>query len=125
MEYTGYASETDYEILELTEFDEVENALKMASRHIDSLTYNRIVTTGFENLMEFQQDLVREVTCRLTEFEHENADVIESALSSYSINGVSMGFSGNSWNMVIQNGVVMPSHLYSMLQQTGLCVRCL
>mgnify|MGYP001533110281 CR=1 FL=1 len=30
--------------------DELDRALKQASRHIDSLTYNRIVGRGFSNL---------------------------------------------------------------------------
>lgn len=47
--------------------DELKKALRQASRHIDSLTYNRIVGQGFSNLTPFQQDLIREVVAsRLT-----------------------------------------------------------
>ena len=49
--------------------DELKKALRQASRHIDSLTYNRIVGQGFSNLTPFQQDLIREVVCQQADFE--------------------------------------------------------
>ena len=97
-------------------------SLKQASRHIDSLTYNRIVGRGFSNLTEFQQDIVKEVCCQQAEFEYEYADEISSVLSGYSINGVSAQF-GNSWNVHVENGVCMKKDVYSLLCQTGLCCR--
>ena len=45
--------------------DELEKALKQASRHVDSLTYNRIVGRGFSNLTAYQQEIIREVVCYL------------------------------------------------------------
>ena len=93
-----------------------------ASRHIDSLTYNRIVGQGFSNLTPFQQDLIREVVCQQADFETENADEINTVLQSYSINGVSMQF-GNSWNVFTDKGVAMKRDVYAMLCQTGLCCR--
>lgn len=78
--------------------EELSKALKVASRHIDSLTYNRIVGRGFSSLTDFQQEVIREVVCMQTDFEYENADEINSVLSSYSINGVSAQF-GSSWNV--------------------------
>lgn len=102
--------------------EKIEKAIRQASRHIDSLTYNRIVGRGFLNLTSFQQEVIREVVCLQAEFEHENADEIESVLSSYSINGTSMSF-GNSWNIFTQHGVAMRKDVYSMLCQTGLCCR--
>lgn len=99
-----------------------EKALLQASRHIDTLTFDRIVGKGFDNLTEFQQEIVREVVCKQADFEAENAGFIDSPLSSYSINGVSMGF-GSSWNLVTQSGVAMMRDLYEVLAQTGLCCR--
>lgn len=49
--------------------DELERALKQASRHIDSLTYNRIVGRGFSSLTEYQQEIIREVVCMQADFE--------------------------------------------------------
>lgn len=104
--------------------EELENALKKASRHIDTLTYNRIVGKGFSNLTKFQQNIIKEVCCSLADFETENAELINSMLKSYSLNGVSMTF-GSSWNVSVEYGVAIHSDLYERLQQTGLCCRSL
>ncbi|MBE5973207.1 MAG: hypothetical protein E7251_01245 [Paenibacillaceae bacterium] len=102
--------------------DELEKVLRQASRHIDSLTYNRIVGRGFSNLTEFQQEVIQEVICLQADFEHENADEINTILSSYSINGVSAQF-GSSWNVFMDKGVAMKRDVYAQLSQTGLCCR--
>ena len=100
--------------------DSIEKSLKKASRHIDTLTFNRIQGIVFYNLTEFQKEIIKEVTCELANFEYENEDVITSVLSSYSINGVSMAF-GDSWNVKVFKGVAIPTELYETLSQTGLC----
>ena len=102
--------------------EELSKALKVASRHIDSLTYNRIVGRGFSSLTDFQQEVIREGVCMQTDFEYENADEINSVLSSYSINGVSAQF-GSSWNVFTDKGVAMKRDVYTLLSQTGLCCR--
>lgn len=104
--------------------DNIEKALKTASRHIDTLTYNRIVGKGFDNLTSFQQSIIKEVCCQMADFETENEEMLNSILQSYSVNGVSMSF-GSSWNVKVQNGVAIKADLYEMLQQTGLCCRSL
>lgn len=102
--------------------DSIDKYLIQASRHIDSLTYNRIVGQGFSNLTPFQQDIIKEVCCLQAEFEFENADELETILSSYSINGVSAQF-GSSWNVYTDHGVAMKRDVYVLLCQTGLCCR--
>lgn len=106
----------------LIEDDDLKKALVQASRHIDSLTYNRIVGRGFSSLTRFQQDIIQDVVCQQADFETENADEINSILSSYSINGVSAQF-GSSWNIFTDKGVAMKRDLYALLCQTGLCCR--
>lgn len=96
--------------------------LRQASRHIDSLTYNRIVGRGISDLTDFQQDMVREVVCRQADFEYENADEIDTILQNYSINGVSAQF-GKSWNVFTDKGTAMKRDVYALLSQTGLCCR--
>ena len=98
------------------------SALEKASMHIDSLTYNRIVGQGFYNLTPFQQNTIRNVCCMLADFETENAELIDSVLKSYAINGVSMSF-GESWNIKVENGVAIRRDVYALLSQTGLCCR--
>lgn len=90
-----------------------------ASRHIDTLTFGRIRKYGFDNLSEFQRDIIKECTAQLAKFEYENDDMITSFLSSYSINGVSMTF-GNNWNIKVQNGVCVSTDIFNLLSQTGL-----
>lgn len=102
--------------------DKLLKALRQASRHIDSLTFNRIVGQGFSNLSRYQQELIREVTCQQADFETENADEIDTILQSYAINGVSAQF-GSSWNVITEQGVAMKRDVYALLCQTGLCCR--
>lgn len=125
MTYKAYAT-TEYYLDryggDLIPEEKLEKALKQASRHIDSLTYNRIVGRGFSNLTDFQQEIIKEVVCQQADFETENADMISSVLSSYSINGVSMQF-GSAWNVYTDKGVAMKRDTYALLCQTGLCCR--
>lgn len=116
-----YADETFYknEYLGTHTPENLNRILKTASQHIDTLTFNRIVGMGFENLTPFKQSVVREVCCQMADFMIENKDLIETALSSYSINGVSMNF-GDSWNVVTMNGIAMKRSTYELLNQSGL-----
>ena len=102
--------------------EDLEKALRQASRHVDSLTYNRIVGQGFSKLTNFQQEVIRDVVCQQADFETENEDEISTVLQSYSINGVSAQF-GSSWNVFTDKGVAMKRDVYALLCQTGLCCR--
>lgn len=104
--------------------NELEKKLKAASKAIDTLTYNRIVGKGFSNLTGFQKETILESCCELADFQYENADIIESILNNYSINGVSMRF-GNSWNVMLQNGIAIKRSTFEELCKTGLCCRAL
>lgn len=104
---------------------DAEKALRRASRHIDTLTYNRIVILGFYSLTEYQQSVIKECACLMADWETENADYINNLLSSYSLNGASMSFTGNSASAFVQNGVAVSREIYSHLQKCGLCVRSL
>lgn len=100
--------------------DNAEDYLKQASRHIDTLTFNRILKYGFDKLTDFQKEIIKEVTFKLSNFEYENEDLLNSILSGYSINGVSMNFNNESWNITTQNGVAIKTDDYELLSQTGL-----
>lgn len=104
--------------------EEIDKRLKQASRHIDSLTFNRIVGRGFEKLTDYQRDTITEVCCDMADFEYENEDMINCVLEQYAINGVSMSF-GNSWNVSVTNGIAIKRELYEQLCSTGLCNRTL
>lgn len=107
---------------ELAEEDAVK-ALNEASMHIDVLTYSRICATGFENLTEHQKMVIKITCCRMADFEKHNADVINSLLSSYSLNGASMSFTGKAANVSIVNGIVVQNTTYEYLKTSALCVR--
>lgn len=122
MAYRPYATVNEYKDAGYNAIpvEELEQRLREASRHIDSLTFNRIIGKGFDNLTPFQQEIIKECTCELANFEYENEDAIQSVLQNYSINGVSMSF-GSSWNVMVQNGVAIRRDTYTSLMQTGLC----
>jgi hypothetical protein len=100
--------------------EDAVKALKQASRHIDTLTYNRIVGVGFDNLTPFQQNIVKECVCMMADFENTNASMINSLINSYSINGASISFSGECANCQLTNGVIVQKDTYAYLAQTGL-----
>lgn len=109
----------EYKGSSLSNEDELNKYLQQATDDINSLTFNRIVRKGFENLTVLQKDIIQRVCCQFADFKFENADVIESILSSYSINGVSQSF-GNNLNVKIIEGIAIPFRLYKLLGQTGL-----
>lgn len=61
--YTPYAAAEDYAALYPDGPEVSEIKLREASRHIDTLTFNRIVDAGFGSLTEFQREIVKEVCC--------------------------------------------------------------
>lgn len=102
--------------------DLVTKYLRQASRHIDTLTYNRIVSRGIDNLTDFQREIIKETVCMQADFEYNNREIFDMILQGYSINGVSMNF-GESWNVFIQNGIPIQRDVYAYLSQTGLTSR--
>lgn len=121
MAYIPYVTAADYDRYGSGNIqpEDLDKILHNASRQIDSLTYNRIVAAGFDNLTEFQQDIIKNSCCRLADFLHDNADLLDSGLNSYSVNGVSMSFGGIS--VAVINGVPVSREIYSLLCQSGLC----
>ena len=91
--------------------------------YADQEYYEKVSSVITTDLTEFQKDVIRLVVCRQTDFEAENESLINSVLSSYSINGVSMGINAGGWNVTVQDGVIMKADNYAMLEQTGLCCR--
>lgn len=106
------------------ECEGLERKLLVASRHIDHLTFNRLIGKDLEkDLTAYQRDALMWSVCALADFENENADLIESVYSSYALNGVSASFNTNGWNVRVENGVAIRADVYEMLETTGLCDR--
>ena len=102
--------------------EDLERYLNDASRQVDTLTFNRIVAIGFDNLTEFQQGIIKEVVCKQAGFIYDNADALASVVDSYTINSVSMQF-GTGFNIAMEGGLPIQRDVYSLLEQTGLCCR--
>lgn len=99
---------------------EATRAFQAASNAVDSLTYCRISSIGLESLTAFQQDVIKQVTCALADWQTENADILDNPYSSYSINGVAATW-GKSVGVRQVNGVLVPTRIYAELIKTGLC----
>ena len=122
--YTPYVTASEYAELGYTDLptEDATRLLIEASRNVDTLTFNRIVAKGFDNLTDFQKEIIKQVVCEQADFLYDNADAIASVLDSYSINGVSMRF-GTGFNVIMEGGLPIQSTTYSLLEQTGLCCR--
>ena len=81
MPYESYANVSEYEMLcgkldTDIEEDEFYRYLKQASRHIDSLTYQRI-RGGLSGLTDFQKEIIKEVCCKQAKFEYDNQEIFD------------------------------------------------
>ena len=99
---------------------ELERYLSMAGRQIDTMTFCRIGGQGFEKLTPFQQEQIRYTNCLLADFLCENGEELETLMSSYSVNGVSMSF-GEGKNVTKAQGIIIRTDIYAELKKTGLC----
>lgn len=105
---------------EIPDKETAEKHLDLASCDIDNITFNRIKKIGFENLTDFQKSIIKKAVVLQADFRVENEDWLDSALSQYSINGVSVNY-GNSKSVSVVNNVFIPNTTLAILKQTGLC----
>lgn len=122
MQYVDKAYYKDtYNGIILTE-DNADRYLTIASRQVNTICRGRIEGMGFDGLSPFRKSSIQDVICRQAEFLYQNESMLETYLSSYAINGVSMQF-GQAWNLHVEGGIAMPEELYQTLLRTGLCYR--
>ena len=115
-----YVTRDEYEAL-IPGGTATDEDISQAEYDIDGLTFNRITASGIDGITEFQRGRVKRAVCYQADFRHEYTDALNSPLSSYGINGVSM-----SWDksvLVKKGSVYTTNGVYSMLQQTGLMYR--
>lgn len=117
--YKPYFGPTEYFGTVINEDDLLPMLIK-ASRNIDTITFNRIVAKGFDNLTGFQREVIKEATVQLAEWIYENQEDLSSIFGGYSINGVSVNYA-NAPGIVQVNGVAVPTEVYDLVAQTGLC----
>lgn len=98
--------------------DEQEKLLLRASYDVDALTLGRTAADGFEALSERGKDLVRRAVCTQAEFHHAYGVYLDSPLTSYGINGVSIGFDAKA--VTERGGAKAPSQVMALLRNAGL-----
>lgn len=124
MEHQGYVDSQYYKdtYSGVTISDDVlEQRLIMASHDIDSLTYNRILKVGFDNLTNFQKEIIQKSVCLHADFLHQYGEFLDLPISSYSAGSTSVGF--KELKIEGQNGVATTHRVFTLLKQTGLTVR--
>ena len=98
--------------------EKLQYALTAAERDIDGMTYNRIKGKGFDNLTEFQREVIKQAVIDQADWVHAYGSLLTSPLASYGINGVSMSWDGAKVKQIA--GVYTSAAIASALMQTGL-----
>ncbi|WP_244832958.1 hypothetical protein [Clostridium sp. BJN0001] len=98
--------------------DKLNSKLEKATDQINSLTYNRIVGIGFNNLTEFQKDKVKKAICVHADFVERYGSYIDMPLSGFSAGSTSISFKANK-----VNGVTTSQEVLNYLNDTGLTCR--
>lgn len=111
---TYYSKVFEGEILQ----GSINKKLERASEQIDTLTYNRIVSKGFDNLTEFQQDKIKKAICIHAEFIEQYGSYIDMPLNSFSAGSISVSFNAEK-----VNGITTTQEVINLLKQTGLTCR--
>lgn len=105
--------------------EEIEKYLKLAQEKIDSITYNRIVAVGFDNLTEFQKEKIKEAICYQAEYIYTNGYNSEDNrdIASYSVLDISVSKDNSSGNKTIAQRNNMSEIVYDYIHKTGLDVK--
>ena len=98
--------------------EQLNNRLERASDQVDTLTYNRIVSIGFDKLTEFQKDKINKAVCLHADFVEQYGDYIDMPLSGFSAGSTSVSFNANKIN-----GITTTQEVLNYLKQTGLTCR--
>lgn len=102
--------------------NEIEKYLKLAQEKIDSITFNRIVAIGFDNLTEFQKEKIKEAICYQAEYIFENGYNNENNrdISSYSVLDISVSKDNSGSNKTLAERNNMSEIAYDYISKTGL-----
>lgn len=101
---------------------EIEKYLRLAQEKIDSITFNRIVAIGFNNLTKFQQEKIKDAICYQAEYVYVNGYNNEDNrdVSSYSVLDISVSVDNSNSNKTIAQGKNMSEMAYDYVHKTGL-----
>lgn len=95
--------------------EDEENLLQDACNDIDDMVFGRIRGKGFDNLTEYQRELVQNAICQHTEFNKKYGTFLNAPVSSYSVGKTSMSFDSKKLN-----GIDTSSSVIKLLNRTGL-----
>lgn len=106
----------------MTTMDVIDKNLKLAQEKIDSITYNRIVAIGFDNLTEFQQEKIKDAICYQAEYIYKNGYNNEDSrdIASYSVLDISVSVDNSNSNKTIAQKKNMSEIAYDYVHKTGL-----
>lgn len=114
----SYVDEGYYNSFSGTITEKLSGKLEKATDQIDSLTHNRIVGVGFDNLTPFQQDKIKKAVCIHADFMEQYGEYINMPLGGFSAGSVSVSFSAQKIN-----GITTTQEVINYLGQTGLICR--
>lgn len=102
--------------------NEIEKYLRLAQEKIDSITFNRIVTIGFNNLTKFQQEKIKDAICYQAEYIYINGYNNEDNrdVSSYSVLDISVSVDNSNNDKTIAQRKNMSEMAYDYVHKTGL-----
>lgn len=102
----------------------IEIYLKKAQEKIDSITHNRILSIGFENLTEFQKEKIQEAICSQADYIYENGYNHEDNedISSYRVLDISVNVDNSNKQKTVANSLGMSEYAYDCTKKTGLTV---
>ena len=121
----NYLAYVDYEYYQNTfggSLDETtaKKLLEESSDQVDRLTYGRIRKRGFENLTEYQQEMIKKAVCHQVDFLANYGEYLNSPLSGFSIGDVSLSFGKENQG---PGGIIADKKTLDYLAQTGLSTR--
>jgi hypothetical protein len=114
----SYVDEAYYSTFSGLIIEGLNNKLEKATDQINSLTYNRIVGIGFDNLTGFQKDKIQKAVCLHADFTEKYGEYIDMPLSGFSAGSISVNFNAQKIN-----GVTTTQEVINYLKQTGLTCR--
>lgn len=119
-------SEYYYEIFKgnVIQSEDINRCLQEATEKIDSITHNRIVRIGFDNLTPFQKEKIQKAVCYQAEYIMKNGyndEEKEKDISSYSVLDISVTVKENNDKEKTQaEKECMSEKAYDLISKTGL-----
>lgn len=104
--------------------ENVDKYLQEATEKIDSITFNRIVRIGFDNLTPFQKEKVQKAVCYQAEYILNNGfnDEDKEDIASYSVLDISVNVKADNEKTQAEKEY-MSEKAYDLIFKTGLMTR--